>query len=75
MENETITVSILDRRYKLRAGGKKAESLQQAAEMVDTIANKYGRMYGYHDYQDLLAMVALTQMERLLAIDSLLVEE
>ena len=43
--------------------------------MVDEAARKYGRMYAYQDYQDLLAMVALTQMERLLNIDNLLTEQ
>ena len=72
MNTNAITVSILDRKYKLKVDSTKTESLQHAAEMVDAVARKYGKMYGYQDYQDLLAMVALTQMERLLSIDDML---
>ncbi|KWW29281.1 MAG: hypothetical protein AUK63_1503 [bacterium P3] len=72
MDSEATTVSILDRKYKLKSNSEKAAELQKAAAMVDAVARKYGRMYAYHDYQDLLAMVALTQMERLLNIDNLL---
>lgn len=72
MNTNAITVSILDRKYKLKVDSTKTESLQHAAEMVDSVARKYGKMYGYQDYQDLLAMVALTQMERLLSIDDML---
>lgn len=46
----------------------------KAAAMVDETAREYGRKYAYNDNQDLLAMVALTQMERLLNIDNLLTD-
>lgn len=75
MDSEAITVSILNRTYKLKSDSKKAVELQKAASMVDEAARKYGKMYAYQDYQDLLAMVALTQMERLLNIDNLLTEQ
>lgn len=75
MDSEAITVSILNRTYKLKSDSKQAIALQEAASMVDEAARKYGRMYAYRDYQDLLAMVALTQMERLINIDNLLTEQ
>lgn len=75
MDSEATTVSILDRKYKLKSNSRKAAELQKAASMVDEAARRYGSMYAYQDYQDLLAMVALTQMERLLNIDNLLTEE
>ena len=75
MDSEATTVSILNRTSKLKSDSKKAAELQKAASMVDEAARKYGKMYAYRDYQDLLAMVALTQMERLLNIDNLLTEQ
>lgn len=69
MEPETLNVSILNRTYRLRVGADQAEALKKAAEMLDSTAKLYGRKFVYKDYQDLLAMVALTQMERLLEID------
>lgn len=74
MDTEATTVSILNRKYKLKAGGDKAAELQKAATLVDEAAREYGKRYAYNDYQDLLAMVALTQMERLLNIDNLLTD-
>lgn len=72
MEIETVTVSILDRKYRLRVPDSQIEKLKAAAEMVDKTARDYGKKYAYQDYQDLLAMVSLTQMERLLNLDNLL---
>jgi len=75
MDSEATTVSILDRQYKLKSNSRKAAELQKAALMVDEAARSYGTRFAHHDNQDLLAMVALTQMERILNIDNLLTED
>lgn len=65
MEEVPVTVSILDRKYKLKIARNEEEFLRKAAELIDTQARSYGRMYAYKDHQDLLAMVALTQITQL----------
>lgn len=65
MEQVSVTVSILDRKYKLRISEAEAGYLTKAAEIIDSQAKKYGEVYTYQDKQDLLAMVALTQITQL----------
>ena len=67
MEKETISasVSIMDRTYRLRVAAEDEEALRKAASAIDTQARQYGNMYAYNDHQDLLAMVALTQITQL----------
>ena len=72
MEAETITVTILDRTYRLKVAHEQALTLKKASELINQTAKQYGHKYFYKDYQDLLAMVSLTQMERLIKIDRLL---
>ena len=72
METISASVNILGRTYKLRVASEDEEALRKAAEAIDTQAKSYGKMYAYNDHQDLLAMVALTQITQLTKIqDSL----
>lgn len=68
MDDVSISVNILDRRYKLRINTAEEEYLRKAAELIDTQARSYGKIYTFQDHQDLLAMVALTQITQLTKI-------
>lgn len=65
MEQVAVTVTILGRKYKLRINEAEEPYLTKAAEMIDSQAKSYGKLYAYQDHQDLLAMVALTQITQL----------
>lgn len=72
MDTISASVSILGRTYKLRVAREDEAALRKAAEAIDSQAKQYGNMYAYNDHQDLLAMVALTQITQLTKIqDSL----
>ena len=66
MNELPATVYILDRPYKLKVRPDDEHFLRKAAETIDSQARSYGKMYAYNDRQDLLAMVALTQITQLL---------
>lgn len=61
-------VYILDRPYKLKVRREDEQFLRQAAELIDSQARNFGKIYAYNDRQDLLAMVALTQITQLLQL-------
>ncbi|MDY6370795.1 MAG: cell division protein ZapA [Bacteroidales bacterium] len=62
----------MGRTYKLRVAAEDEGALRKAAEAISVQAKNYGQMYAYNDHQDLLAMVALTQITQLTKIqDSL----
>ncbi len=72
METVAASVNILGRTYKLRVATGDESALRKAAEAIESQAKVYGRQYAYNDHQDLLAMVALTQITQLTKIqDSL----
>ena len=60
----------MGRTYKLRVAAEDEEALRKAAESIENQARSYGNMYAYNDHQDLLAMVALTQITQLTKIQS-----
>ena len=70
MNEIPATVYILGRHYKLKIDPDDEEFLRKAAEVIDTQAKNYGKMYAYGDHQDLLAMVGLTQMTQLLKLQN-----
>lgn len=70
MNELPATVRILDRPYKLKVKPETEQFLRKAAEMIDSQARNYGKMYAYNDRQDLLAMVALTQITQFLELQS-----
>lgn len=59
------SVNILGRTYRLRVATGDEAALRKAAAAIETQAKQYGEMYAYNDHQDLLAMVALTQITQL----------
>lgn len=65
MEDQTVSVNILGRSYKLKISPDDETYLRQAAENINAQAKEYGRHFGYNDFQDLLAMVALGQITEL----------
>ena len=72
METVSASVNILGRTYRLRVAASDEASLRKAAQSIEAQAKQYGSMYAYNDHQDLLAMVALTQITQLTKIqDSL----
>ncbi len=70
MDTVSASVNILGRTYKLRVAPHDEEALRKAAEAIGTQAKQYGQMYAYNDHQDLLAMVALTQITQLTKIQN-----
>ncbi len=68
MNELPATVHILDRPYRLKVKPETEQFLRKAAEVIDSQARSYGKMYAYNDRQDLLAMVALTQITQLLEL-------
>ncbi len=72
METVQASVNILGRTYRLRVAPGDEAALRKAAESIESQARQYGNMYAYNDHQDLLAMVALTQITQLVKVqDSL----
>ncbi|MBP5677584.1 MAG: cell division protein ZapA [Bacteroidales bacterium] len=65
METVSASVNILGRTYRLRVAASDEEALRKAASAIESQAKQYGSMYAYNDHQDLLAMVALTQITQL----------
>lgn len=68
METIAASVNIMGRTYKLRVAPGDEAALRQAAQQIEQQAKQYGSIYAYNDYQDLLAMVALTQTTQLTKI-------
>jgi cell division protein ZapA (FtsZ GTPase activity inhibitor) len=65
METVSVSVNILGRTYRLRVAASGEASLRKAAQTIESQAKQYGNMYAYNYHQDLLAMVALTQITQL----------
>ena len=55
----------MGRTYRLKVAPDDEAALRKAATAIDAQARQYGNMYAYNDHQDLLAMVALTQITQL----------
>ncbi|MBR5784282.1 MAG: cell division protein ZapA [Bacteroidales bacterium] len=68
MDKLSVTVCILDRKYKLTIDRKDEASLRKAAELIDSQAKEYAKVYGHQDNQDLLSMVALSQITQLVKL-------
>jgi len=54
----------------MRINAEDEQYLRQAAALIDSQANSYAKKYAYNDRQDLLAMVALTQITQLLKLQT-----
>ena len=68
MNELPATIHILDRPYKMRINADDEQFLREAGALIDSQAKEYTKMYAYNDRQDLLAMVALTQITQLLKL-------
>lgn len=68
MNDQPATVHILDRPYKLKVSSDHEQFLRKAARQIDEQARSFGKKYAHQDGQDLLAMVALTQITQLLEL-------
>lgn len=62
------TVNILGRPYRLKIPTTDEEFLRRAADAINNQAKVYGKNFAYKDHQDLLSMVALTQITQLMKI-------
>lgn len=69
MENVSVTVKILERDYKLSIAASDETFLRNAAAFIDAQARIYRKQYGQRDNQDLLAMVALSQVTELIKLN------
>lgn len=65
MDHVSATVNILGRQYKLKIAASDEECLRKAADIINNQARLYGQNFAYKDHQDLLSMVALTQITQL----------
>jgi len=73
MNDNPVTVTILDRNYKLKVSAGDEPYIQTAVEKINAQVTAYKKAYAYQDFQDLLAMVAIaktTQLNKLEQITS-----
>ena len=70
MSELPATIRILERPYRMRINAEDEQYLRQAAALIDSQANSYAKRYAYNDRQDLLAMVALTQVTQFLKLQT-----
>lgn len=59
MNEQTISVVIADRSYRLTIQGDQEAFIREAAKSINLKVKNYADLYAYRDRQDLLAMVAL----------------
>ena len=69
MNETSVTVTILDRRYKLKAAPGDESYLVSAAEKINAQIAAYKKTYAYQDYQDLLAMVSISKTTQLTKLE------
>lgn len=65
MNEVPVTVSILDRVYKMKVRPEDQGYLKAAEESINAQIAAYKKNYSYRDYQDLLAMVAIAKTTQL----------
>ena len=66
MDKLSVTVNILERSFKLTIDRKDEVFLRRAAALIDSQVKEYAKIYGHKDNQDLLSMVALSQVTQLI---------
>ena len=72
METVAASVNIMGRTYRLRVARVDEAAWRTAPDAIESQARQYAQQYAYNDHQDLIAMVALTQITQLTKIqDSL----
>ena len=70
MSELPATIRIMERPYRMRINAEDEQYLRQAAALINSQADSYAKMYTYNDRQDLLAMVALTQITQFLKMQT-----
>lgn len=68
MENVSVTVKILEREYRLSIAANEESYLRNAAAYIDAQARLFKKQFVNRDNQDLLAMVAISQVTELVKI-------
>lgn len=58
----SVTVNILERKYKLTIEPDDEVFLRKATDLIENNVKSFAKVYGHKDNQDLLAMVALSQI-------------
>jgi cell division protein ZapA len=59
MDEQSITVIIADRPYKIIVPPQEKDNVMKAASIINTKLNEYTKTYSFKDKQDLLAMIVL----------------
>ena len=68
MNELSATVRILDRPYRLKVSPANEQYLRDAADLINKQAAQFAKTFAFQDNQDLLSMVALTQITQLMEI-------
>lgn len=66
MPNVSVTVNILERSYKLTISDSEENYLRNAAALIDAQARLFKKQFINRDNQDIITMVALTQVTELI---------
>lgn len=70
MGEQTITISIADRPYRLAINSEtEEENVRKAARLINDKIKDYSTHYAYKDKQDLLAMVVLQFAAKVLDLE------
>ncbi|MDP4267536.1 MAG: cell division protein ZapA [Bacteroidota bacterium] len=59
MSEQSITVTIADRPYKIIVAETEKDNVLNAANVINKKLNEYAKSYSFKDKQDLLAMIVL----------------
>ena len=68
MDKLSVNISILERVFKLTIDASDEVYLRKAANLIETQVKEYSKAYGHKDNQDLLSMVALSQITQLVKL-------
>jgi len=70
MGEQTITISIADRPYRLAINNEaEEENVRKAARLINEKVKEYSTHYAFKDKQDLLAMVVLQFAAKVLDLE------
>lgn len=59
MDELTITITIVNRPYRLKIKKEEEEVLRASAKKIESLVKEYAKNFHFNDSQDLIAMVAL----------------
>ncbi|MDR1725069.1 MAG: cell division protein ZapA [Bacteroidales bacterium] len=69
MEELPVTITIADRKYKVKIQTDEEEVFRNASNLIKEKLEGYARLYAYKDKQDLLAMVLLEYVTQYIKIE------